>query len=75
MTFPRSPEDALFQKEKNDAVSKRGYTNHIVKWVGDRMSEPYFKDTCMLEYTDDPIAKEMTEEEIATYEREVISID
>jgi hypothetical protein len=75
MTFARPPEDALFQKEKNDAVSKNGYTNHIVKWVRDRMSEPHFKETCELEYTDDPIAKEMTEEEVRTYEREVISID
>jgi hypothetical protein len=72
MTFARSGQDALYQKEKNDAVSKNGYTNHIINWVQTRMSP---NDTCELTYTNSPTVEEMTEEEIETYEREVISID
>ena len=30
MTFARTKKDALLQKERNDAVSKDGYTRHIV---------------------------------------------
>ena len=33
MTFARSRKDALLQKERNDAISKDGYTRHIVNWV------------------------------------------
>ena len=30
MTFARTRKDALHQKERNDAVSKEGYTKHII---------------------------------------------
>ena len=71
MTFARSEQDALFQKEQNDAVSKGGYTNHIINWVQDRMS---INEACELTYSGNPSVQEMTEEELETYEREVISV-
>ena len=74
MTFARSEQDALFQKEQNDAVSKNGYTRHIVNWVKDCMSKQHFTETCELTYSGNPSVQEMTDEEIETYEREVISV-
>ena len=71
MTFARSEEDALFQKEKNDAVSKNGYTNHIINWVQERMST---NEKCELTYTDKATVQEMTDEEMEEYQREVISL-
>ena len=37
MTFARTRKGALLQKERNDAVSKDGYTKHIINWMNERM--------------------------------------
>ena len=74
MTFARTKKDALLQKERNDAVSKDGYKKHIVDWVQERMCKPYFLDTCDLAYTGTADVKEMTDEELEEYQREVISV-
>jgi len=73
MTFARTSADALLQKEKNDVVSKDGYTKHIVNWVNDRM---YYRNLieCEFSYTGQAHAIEMTDEELADYQREVISV-
>ena len=73
MTFARTKKDALLQKERNDAVSKEGYTKHIVNWVGDRMYRIDL-DSCELAYTGTTDVKEMTDEELEEYQREVISV-
>lgn len=73
MTFARTSADALLQKEKNDVVSKDGYTNHILNWVRDRMHRQDF-DECEFNYTGQAHAIEMTDEELADYQREVISV-
>ena len=73
MTFARTSKDALFQKERNDAVSKEGYTNHIVNWVQERMCRAYFLETCELAYTGTADVREMTDQELDEYQREVIS--
>ena len=72
MTFARTRKDALLQKEKSDAVSKDGYTKHIVNWVADKMCRMDM-DICELSYTGSPDAIEMTDEELEDYAREVIS--
>ena len=74
MTFARTRKDALLQKERNDAVSKDGYTKHIVNWVQERMGKSYFLETCELAYTGTADVREMTDEELDEYAREVISV-
>ena len=74
MTFARTRKDALLQKERSDAVSKDGYTKHIVNWVADRMHHMDL-DTCDFSYTGSPDAIEMTDTELEDYAREVISND
>ena len=74
MTFARTRKDALLQKERNDAVSKEGYTKHIVNWVQERMGKSYFLETCELAYTGTADVREMTDEELDEYAREVISV-
>ena len=75
MTFARTRKDALLQKERNDAISKDGYTRHIVNWVQERMCKPYFIDTCKLAYTGTADVSEMSDAELEEYERQVISVD
>jgi len=75
IAFARTSNDALLQKERNDAVSKDGYTNHIVNWVQERMSKPDIIKTCELAYTGTPDVNEMTEQELVDYQREIISIE
>ena len=74
MTFARTKDDALFLKEKNDAYSKEGYAKHIVNWVQERMCSAYFLETCELAFTGTADVREMTDEEIDEYQREVISV-
>jgi len=74
VTFARTKKDALLQKERNDAISKDGYTRHIVNWVQNRMCKPYFFETCDFAYTGTSDVSEMSDEELETYEREVISV-
>jgi len=74
MTFARTRKDALLQKERNDAVSKEGYTKHIINWVHERMGKSYFLETCELAYTGTSDVREMTDEELDNYQREVISV-
>ena len=74
MTFARTKKDALLQKERNDAVSKDGYTRHIVNWVQERMCSTYFLETCDLAFTGAADVSEMTDQELEEYEREVISV-
>ena len=75
MTFARTKKDALLQKERNDAISKDGYTRHIVNWVQERMCKPYFFETCELAYTGTADVLEMSDEELEEYERQVISVE
>ena len=72
MTFARTRKDALLEKERSNAVSKDGYTKHIVNWVADKMCRMDM-DICELSYTGSPDAIEMTDEELEDYAREVIS--
>jgi hypothetical protein len=72
ITFARTSKDALLQKERNDVVSKEGYTNHIVNWVAERMYRMDL-DECAFSYTGSPDANEMTDAELDEYAREVIS--
>ena len=74
MTFARTKKDALLQKERNDAVSKDGYTRHIVNWVQERMCTQYLLDTCDFAFTGAADVTEMTDQELEEYEREVISV-
>ena len=73
MTFARTRKDALLQKERSDAVSKEGYTKHIVNLVAERMYHLDL-DTCEFSYTGSPDAIEMTDTELEDYAREVISV-
>ena len=73
MTFARTKKDALFQKERSDAISKEGYIKHIVNWVAQEMSRLDLEG-CELSYTGSPDITEMTEEELEDYRREVISV-
>ena len=73
MTFARTRKDALLQKERSDAVSKDGYTKHIVNWVAEKMYHMDL-DTCDFSFTGTADVIEMTEEELEDYAREVISV-
>ena len=73
MIFARNEKDALFQKERSDAISKDGYIKHLIEWVADKMYKVDMND-CELTYTDKANADEMTDEELGIYQREVISV-
>ena len=73
MTFARTKKDAILQKERSDAISKEGYTQHILNWVTDRLYK-LDSDDCELSYTGTPDVVEMTDEELAIYHEEVISV-
>ena len=73
MNFGRTKKDALFQKERSDAISKDGYIKHIIEWVADKMYKIDMND-CELTYTDKANADEMTDEEVGFYQQEVISV-
>ena len=75
MIFARTKKDALLQKERNDALSKKGYTKHIVNWVQERMCQSYLEDTYDFSYTGTPDVSEMSDEELGEYIREIHSID
>ena len=75
MIFTRTKKDALLQKERNDALSKKGYTKHIVNWVQERMCQSYLEDTCDFSYTGTSDVSEMSDEELGEYIREIHSID
>jgi len=72
MIFANTERDALWQKERSDAVSKEGYIKHIVDFVSREMIRVDI-DECELSYTGSPIVAEMTQEELENYSREVIS--
>ena len=72
MTFARTKKDALFQKERSDAISKDGYIKHIIEWVADKMYKIDMND-CDLTYTGTADVDEMTDEELGFYQQEVIS--
>ena len=73
MNFGRTKKDALFQKERSDAISKDGYIKHIIEWVADKMYKVDMND-CKLTYTDKANADETTDDELEIYQREVFSV-
>ena len=70
----RNPQDVLFQKEQSDRYSKTAFIKHIQKYVRDELWRVEPEDA-HLTYTGKPEVREMTESELATFEREIAEND
>jgi len=66
----RNPQDILFQKEQSDRYSKTAFIKHIQKYVRDELWRVEPEDA-HLTYTGKPEVKEMSETELATFQREI----
>ena len=66
----RNQQDVLFQKEQSDRYSKTAFIKHIQKYVRDELWRVKPEDA-HLTYTGKPEVKEMSETELATFQREI----
>ena len=66
----RNQQDVLFQKEQSDRYSKTAFIKHIQKYVRDELWRVEPEDA-HLTYTGKPEVKEMSETELATFQREI----
>ena len=71
--FASSPEDALKQMRCNQKYSQQGYASHILHYVAENLPTIALENVEMT-YTGEPIVIPMTEDEIAGFQREVVSI-
>jgi len=71
--FASSPEDALKHMRCDQKYSQQGYASHILRYVAENLPEVDL-ESVDLTYTGEPIVIPMTEDEIAGFQREVVSI-
>ncbi len=71
VTFARSAEDALLAHELTQRHSRRVYCKHIADFARENMwhVDP---ENMTITFTDKPIARKLTDEEVDAYEREVV---
>ena len=71
--YSSSPDDALKQMECDKQYSQQSYASHILRYVAENLTEVELENVEMT-YTGEPIVTPMTEDEIAGFQREVVSI-
>ena len=71
VSFATSLEDAISQTRYENKYSKKSYASYILGYVKKHLSTIDTK-SAVLTYDEEPIAKRMTDDEIAVWEREVL---
>jgi len=71
--FASSPEDALKHMRCDQKYSQQSYASHILHYVAENLPTIALENVEMT-YTGEPIVTPMTEDEIAGFQREVVSI-
>ena len=72
--YASSPDDALKQMECDKQYSKQSYASHILRYVADNITEIDL-DEVELAFIDEPIVSPMTNDELADFQRDVVSLN
>jgi len=72
--FATSPEDALAQTKTSNQYSQQSYASYILGYVRDNLPSVDVADT-NLTYTHEPKITPMTDDELASFQREVVSLN
>ena len=72
--FASSPEDALAQTKTSNEYSQQSYASYILGYVRDNLLTIDVADA-NLTYTQDPTINPMTDDELASFQREVVSLN
>ena len=72
--FASSPEDALQQTKTSNEYSQQSYASYILGSVRDNLPSVDVADA-NLTYTDEPTITPMTDDELASFQREVVSLN
>ena len=72
--FSSSPEDALNQTKTSNQYSHQSLASYILGYVRDNLLTIDVSDVT-LTYTDEPSVTPMTDDELASFQREVVSLN
>ena len=72
--FATSPEDALNQTNTENEYSKQSYASYILDYVRDNLMTIEIENV-ELTYTQEPIIVPMTQEDLSSFQREVVSLN
>ena len=72
--FATSPEDALQQTKSANLYSKQTYASHLLNFVSNNL-RLVDMDNVEVIYTEEPTIAPMPDEEIAEFQREIISLN
>ena len=72
--YASSPDDALKQMECDKQYSKQSYASHILRYVADNLTEIDL-DEVELTFIEEPIVSPMTNDELADFQRDVVSLN
>jgi hypothetical protein len=74
VAFATSPEDALNQTNTENEYSKQSYASYILDYVRDNLMTIEIENV-ELTYTQEPIIVPMTQEDLSSFQREVVSLN
>jgi len=72
--FSSSPEDALQQTKIGNQYSHQSYASYIMSYVRDNLMTIEIENV-ELTYTQEPIIVPMTQEDLSSFQREVVSLN
>ena len=72
--FASSPEDALNQTKYGNQFSKQSYASYILDYLRDNLMTIDIENV-ELNYTQKPTISPMTQEELSSFQREVVSLN
>ena len=72
--FSTSPEDALQQTKTTNQYSQQSYASYILDYVRDNLMMIEIENV-ELTYTQEPVIVPMTEEDLSSFQREVVSLN
>ena len=72
--FATSPDDALNQTNTENEYSKQSYASYILDYVRDNLMTIEIENV-ELTYTQEPVIVPMTEEDLSSFQREVVSLN
>ena len=74
VAFATSPDDALQQTNTENEYSKQSYASYILDYVRDNLMTIEIENV-ELTYTQEPIIVPMTQEDLSSFQREVVSLN
>ena len=73
LCYATSPEDALKQMKCDQQYSQQGFASHILRYVAENLPNIDL-ESVDLTYTGEPIITPMPDDELAGFQREVVSL-